>query len=234
MWGPVAVGFIELSEKFEQGISVANWCLGCLNSIVGYHCLCASSSLRFNFWYFLWSASHRDRICPSLRPLVGVGICYPQLQHHELSCALLLLLLKAEINLDSGNTALLGQLLQRILAVMWSNGKGWRNSQGSEIHSCETCQNVWLLQRGRLLQAFNGWQIPSAQTFTPSENSWRRPYGRYSLDYQLVLWRTATTPRSCSGHIQKLSVLQEDYRPPLGTLDGQLPASWPHGITLNS
>lgn len=107
---------------------------------------------------------------------------------------------------------------------MCSNGKGWTNSQGSEIHSCETCPKARLLWRGSLVLAFNGWQILSAQTFTPSQSHWRRPYGCYSLDNQLVLWRTATTPRSFSGHIQKLCVLQEDYRPPLGTLDGQLPS----------
>lgn len=42
-------------------------------------------------------------------------------------------------------------------------------------------------------------------------------------DSQLVLGRTATAARSCSGHIRKLCVLQENSRPPWGSLDGQLP-----------
>lgn len=50
----------------------------------------------------------------------------------------MLLLLK--VHLKSGNIALLGQLLQRVL-VMWSHRKAWRNTQ-SEIHSCSTCQNA--------------------------------------------------------------------------------------------
>ena len=79
MWGQAVVGIVVPSEKFQQGVSVANWCLGCLKSTAGYHSLSPSSCLRFNFWYSLWSASPRDGVCPSLWPLAGVGICYPHL-----------------------------------------------------------------------------------------------------------------------------------------------------------
>lgn len=122
-----------------------------------------------------------------------------------------------------------------ILAALHS----WARSCWGFLLSCEAMRRVgriakglkytavrlakaWLLWRGCLVQALSGWQILSTQTFAPSQNRWRRPL--FSLDNQLILWKAATAPRSSSGHIQKLCVLQEDYRPPLGTLGGQLPS----------
>lgn len=74
-----------------------------------------------------------------------------------------------------------------------------------------------------MVQASNGWQISSAQTFTPSQSFWRRPHS-YSLT---ISWFCGGQPQPsdpAQAALQKPCVLQEDYRPPLGSLDGQLPS----------
>lgn len=72
-------------------------------------------------------------------------------------------------------------------------------------------------------------RLPMADRSWVSRHS---PHPRAAEGHPTVTaaWESAASvegshnPRSCSGHVQKPCVLQEGYRPPLGSLDGQLPS----------